>query len=419
MASLSPLSVLLLLAALSLCHAHMCPWLPSMWGQEPGNPNANQAVTPLQDLDFADWWMHGSASVNDPPNPNAITQIPAGGVYDFEIVGNKRFTSMGDGLWVKPGSTNRSLPSPWTNDMNGYGSANIHSPARTDVAGTAIGIAYKSDLASVVPTDFVIVSVVVDSIARQLQTYDFPSLPACPNGKCICAWFWIHRSVGGSDQMYMTPFQCNIQNPSTWTIAKPSTTPVRCDGQPSCYLYPTWGLPTATKCAQALNPMYWTNNQGNNIFNPTNAQCAPNYNASYGYPDGAQNQIFTNKPAAPANSIGDTIFSTGTLTSSQILLSPGYRSNLLVQSDGNVVLNDYPNGATHWSTNTGGKGTAPYHLTLQGDGNLVLYDATSTPLWQSGTAGQGVGPYRLKIRDQHYLAVVDSNSTPLWKAITY
>jgi hypothetical protein len=55
MASLSPLSVLLLLAALSLCHAHMCPWLPSMWGQEPGNPNANQAVTPLQDLDFADW----------------------------------------------------------------------------------------------------------------------------------------------------------------------------------------------------------------------------------------------------------------------------------------------------------------------------------------------------------------------------
>eukprot|EP00026_Physarum_polycephalum_P009367 Phypoly_transcript_09488.p1 GENE.Phypoly_transcript_09488~~Phypoly_transcript_09488.p1 ORF type:complete len:309 (+),score=50.30 Phypoly_transcript_09488:421-1347(+) len=308
--------------------------------------------------------------------------------------------------------------------MNGYGSANIHSPTHADVGGTAIGIAYKSELSQVQPTDFVIVSVVEDSISRQLQTYDFPSLPACPfdsNGiqKCICSWFWIHRSIGGSDQMYMTPFQCNIQNPSNWQIATPSTAPVRCDGQPSCYLFPTWGQPTATQCAQALNPMYWTNLEGDNIRNPTNAQCAPNYNASYGYPDGAQNQIFTNKPAAPANSIGDTIFSTSSVGSDKILLSPGYRSSLLVQADGNVVLYDYPNGAAHWSSNTAGKGQGPYHLTLQGDGNLVLYDSTGSALWQTGTSGQGVGPYRLKIRDPNYLAVVDSNSTPLWKAVTY
>lgn len=72
--------------------------------------------------------MHGPLSLNDPPPANAITQLPAGGTFDFEITGNKRYTSMGDGLWVKAGSTNRSVPEPWTNDMGGGGSSNIHSP---------------------------------------------------------------------------------------------------------------------------------------------------------------------------------------------------------------------------------------------------------------------------------------------------
>lgn len=66
--------------------------------------------------------------------------------------------------------------------------------------------------------------------------------------------------------MYMTPFQCNIQNPAPYTIAKPSA-PVRCDGQPACWRQPTWGNKTTT-CAKALQPMYWKNLERNNIFNP-------------------------------------------------------------------------------------------------------------------------------------------------------
>ena len=80
---------------------------------------------------------------------------------------------------------------------------------------------------------------------------------------CLC----IHIFISGTDQMYMTPFQCNIQNPSTYKIGTPSA-PVRCDGQPSCYLYPNWGTRTST-CAKALNPMYWANLQGNNMLNPS------------------------------------------------------------------------------------------------------------------------------------------------------
>jgi hypothetical protein len=396
----------------------MSIYVPSMWGQEPWNINSNQAVQPLENYDFSDWWWHGPKALSDPPQANAITELPAGGTLDFEITGNKAFTSMGRGLCCQAGYTPRNIGVPWSNGMNGLCSANIHSPQYTDVAGCALGIAYKSKQSDVQPQDFVIFSVVHDCIARQLQTFDIPNLPACPNGLCMCSWFWIHNSVGGTDQMYMTPFQCNVTNPSQLTIGKP-VAPVRCDGQPSCYLYPNWGNRTNT-CAKVLNPMYWANNQGNNMMNPTNAQCAPIYNQSYGYWDGAQHQIFTNSPAPPAGSHGDTLFSPkspnnqgpASLTSTSSIVSATNKVQLVVQGDGNVVLSAGSN--VLWSTGTAGKGVAPYTLTIQDDGNLVLTDSHSSALWSSGTAGLGYGPYRLKVRDTNQLLVVDRDSTPLW-----
>jgi hypothetical protein len=52
-------------------------------------------------------------------------------------------------------------------------------------------------------------------------------------------------------------------------------------------------------------------------------------------------------------------------------------------------------------------GYAPYTLTMQNDGNLVLTDSKSQALWTSGSAGLGFGPYRLKVRDINQLLVVD------------
>lgn len=287
------------------------------------------------------------------------------------------------------------------------------------MAGCALGITYKSEQSEVQPTDFVIFSVVHDCIARQLQTFDIPALPSCPNGKCICSWFWIHNSTGGTDQMYMTAFQCNITNASKRQLQKP-VAPVRCDGNPPCYLYPDWGNKTNV-CPQALNPMYWANNQGNNMYNPTNAQCAPTYNTYYGFPDGAQHQIFTSSPSPPGGSHGDTLYSyaspqgPSSLTSTSSIVSPSLQSQLVVQGDGNLVLSVIGNGnKTLWASNTNGKGVAPYTLTMQNDGNLVLADSKGENIWSSGTSNLGYGPYKLKIRDVNQLLVVDRDSTPLW-----
>jgi hypothetical protein len=412
--------LLLILGFVIYVQAHMSVYVPSMWGSEPDNINSNWAVQPLQDQDFKGWWFHGAKSLNDPPAANTITQLPAGGTYDFEITGNKAFTSMGRGLWVKPGASPRDIPNPWSNDMGG-GSSNIHAPTHADVAGCALGIAYKSNINDVNPSDFLIFSVVHDCIARQLQVFDIPALPACPNGKCICGWFWVHNSTGGTDQMYMTGFQCNIANPSKRVLGKPSP-PVRCDGKPPCYLYPKWGN-TTTVCRQPLQPLYWANNQGNNIANPVNSQCAPTYNVGYGWADGAQNQIFSDAVQALPGSVGDTLLSSSAdvlrSSPSAILVSPGFYTKLVVRDDGNVVLLDVESEKVHWSTNAAGvNGVAPYYLVMQKDGNLVLKDSKANIFWHSNTANTGYPPYKFKLRDMVSLAIVDSNGTPVWTADT-
>jgi len=401
----------------------MSIWVPSMWGSEPNNPNANWAVQPLEDLDFNDWWMHGPKSVNDPPTAWNITQLPAGGTIDFEILGNKAQSSMGINghIWTdpkRPGVSPRAIPDPWSNDGNGF--ANLHSPARTDVAGCALGIAYKSKIGDVKPEDFVIMSVVHDCIARQLQVFDIPNLPACPNGQCVCSWFWIHNSIGGTDQMYMTPFQCNVSNPSKRVIGKPSV-PIRCDGKVTCYLYPNWGN-TTNGCKKVFNPMYWANNQGNNMLQPTNWQCAPTYSDAYGFPDGAQNQIFVDGLQGPEGTLGDTLVSNkdlNVLSSSPRtgLTSPSFDTSLFVTGDGNVVFSVVRSGKVLWNTNTAGaNGVAPYFLTLQNDGNLVLSDSTAAVFWSSNTKNVGTAPYKLKLRDVQKLSIVDADGELVWSA---
>jgi len=411
--------VLIALGILLNVSAHMSIYEGSMWGSEPDNINSNWAVIPLQDYTFSEWWFHGPRSLNDPPPANNFTQLPAGGTIDFEIATNKAFTSMGRGLWHHPGKSSRVPPDPWSSTDSEWPS-NLHSPKHTDVAGCALGIAYKSDINDVKPEDFVIMSVVKDCPARALQAFDIPYLPACPNNKCICAWFWIHNSIGGTDQMYMTGFQCNITNPSKRVIGKP-VAPVRCDGKPPCYVYPKWGN-TTTICNKPLAPMYWANKEGNNMANPVNIQCAPIYSVEYGYPDGAQHQIFIDDFKCIQN-IGDTLNSNSTTIPSHIssspstqLVTPGCATKLVVQNNGNVEFSDVNNGKIYWSSNTAGKGVGPYTLTMQNDGNLVLSDSHSSSLWTSGTTGVGCAPYSLKVRDITKLTLVDCNSEPLWSA---
>lgn len=130
------------------------------------------------------------------------------------------------------------------------------------------------------PADFVVFSVKYDSPARQLETFAVPDLPACPNNRCMCAWFWIHASAGGTDQMYMTPFVCNVTGATnTRKLGRPAA-PWKCENNA------TEGCMTGAK-----QPMYWMNREGMNMFEP--GHYAPTYaEPLYGFADGAQTDIW-------------------------------------------------------------------------------------------------------------------------------
>jgi len=164
------------------------------------------------------------------------------------------------------------------------------------------------------------------------------------------------------------------------------------------------------------------NNNGNNMFMPTNWQCAPTYSDAYGFPDGAQNQIFVDGLQGPQGTLGDTLVSNkdlNVISSSPRtgLSSPSFDTSLIVTEDGNVVFSVIRTGKVIWSSNTAGvNGVAPYRLTMQNDGQLVLQDSTNAVFWSSNTKNIGTGPYKLKVRDVQRLTIVDRDGELVWSA---
>lgn len=100
-------------------------------------------------------------------------------------------------------------------------------------------------------------------------------------------------------------------------------------------------------------------------------------------------------------------------------LTPGQRLNsdyglysLTLQADGNFVL--YRRGFALWATWTQGKPVAT--AVMQNDGNLVLYDSQQHALWNSGTAGHP-GAY-LAVQDDGNV-VIYVGDAPIWQTGTH
>jgi hypothetical protein len=91
---------------------------------------------------------------------------------------------------------------------------------------------------------------------------------------------------------------------------------------------------------------------------------------------------------APAVATAATPASTlnpgGTLSAGQELASPDGHYDLVMQSDGNLVLY-ITGGRSVWSSKTSGQ--TGDHAVMQTDGNLVLYDASNQAIWSTNTSG--------------------------------
>ena len=121
----------------------------------------------------------------------------------------------------------------------------------------------------------------------------------------------------------------------------------------------------------------------------------------------AVNTSVSTTAAAVSDSEQTVVPANSGLSRGQGWSSPDGSTALYQQNDGHVVL--YHNGVAIWTAvGTYGIGTT---FVMQGDGNLVAYDAAVRPLWNSKTNGHP-GAY-LAIQNSGNI-VVYYGDTPLW-----
>ncbi|MGL5934761.1 MAG: hypothetical protein ACRCZI_03960 [Cetobacterium sp.] len=90
---------------------------------------------------------------------------------------------------------------------------------------------------------------------------------------------------------------------------------------------------------------------------------------------------------------------------------------LTLQPDGNLVLYNKSNNGSVWNSGTYSKGIGPYRLVMQPDGNLVIYDSKNIPTWSSNTFGKGKGPYKLQVSNNGYITILDSTNKSIWSSV--
>ncbi|KAJ7056730.1 hypothetical protein C8F01DRAFT_1372706 [Mycena amicta] len=77
----------------------------------------------------------------------------------------------------------------------------FHTKGLDDLTGCALAIAYKNDARDVQPEDFVVFSVNQICVWTRFTDFQVPArMPACPEGGCTCAFFWIHSPDSGGEQ---------------------------------------------------------------------------------------------------------------------------------------------------------------------------------------------------------------------------
>jgi hypothetical protein len=355
---------------------------------------------------FSEWWMHGQVGCQS--NATGSFDLPANG--RTHIVMSSRVQKVpppySSGSGYAPSNPDYVLtrkewgsgPESPGNSLRGH--HNIHAYTRDDTSGCALAIAYKSKAKDILPTDFVIFSVIHDCPKRQREPIDIPNLPACPNGNCICAWFWLPKTSGAKN-FYMTPFVCHV------TGAKANASPVDVD-----YAIPPRRCLDPTNCNFGpRQPAYWLGADDQRISMPEARLQPPNYSILYGFREGAQNDIFVNSnprrhvtERIPAEQMCNgkrsrTVEPSGWTD----LTSPNCRCTAKRQSNGDVRIFDE---SSPISTIDIGGASGPLDLVKNIDfkaGGLYF------PL--------GKGPYRMELNNKCYLFVSDANGVVVWESM--
>ena len=104
----------------------------------------------------------------------------------------------------------------------------------------------------------------------------------------------------------------------------------------------------------------------------------------------------------------------GRLLQDYRITSPNGGYYAILQNDGNLVIyRDSISRPAIWASESHTR-DPPVSLIMQSDGNLVIYNKDGHGVWATETAGRGTGPYTLSLEDDAELKIVDSRGTLIW-----
>jgi hypothetical protein len=98
----------------------------------------------------------------------------------------------------------------------------------------------------------------------------------------------------------------------------------------------------------------------------------------------------------------------------QVIASNNKCFQLVMQTDGNLVLYKQSTGRALWSSGTYNVGASK--TVMQGDGNLVVYNSVDQPKWNSRTNGN-TGAF-LILQDDGNLVIYSATARSLWSSNT-
>jgi hypothetical protein len=112
--------------------------------------------------------------------------------------------------------------------------------------------------------------------------------------------------------------------------------------------------------------------------------------------------------------IRDNLQSGELLRPEEQIASLDRRYRLLYQADGNLVVYRNSDGRALWASGTNGRSAGI--CIMQGDGNLVVYDAAGTAVWASGTHREPGS--RLFMQNDGNLVIYNRDNRPVWATNT-
>eukprot|EP01084_Bolivina_argentea_P265403 449862_1 len=124
---------------------------------------------------------------------------------------------------------------------------------------------------------------------------------------------------------------------------------------------------------------------------------------------------FALSTAQNSNCRSSGIYTNLNIPSDSAIYSPDGNVRFNVQTDGNLCLYTYDREWSSWvqrfCTGTVSVGGDAYYLSIQYDGNMVLYDGSHTQQWSKGT---GISPISLCVDDCGYAYLTDTVDNKLW-----